>query len=134
MIGLKYIMFITETPLKEIAAELNVTPQFVASWNKGTRRINNKYKEELSKYFKVDKQYISKELTLEDKINIELQLNNKTFFNKETKDFSEMTSTINIMREKYRDLLEEYIELSNKHRRLKDNMNNISDLIKKNIE
>lgn len=126
MIGLKYIMFITDTSLKDIASELNVTPQLIAAWNKGTRNIGNEYKSTLSKYFNLDEKYFSKELTLEDKINIELKLENRTYINKEIKDLSKITEDINSMRNKYSKLLDKYISLSNEHEKLKESIKIIS--------
>lgn len=126
MIGLKYIMFITDTSLKDIASELNVTPQLIAAWNKGTRNIGDEYKSILSKYFNLDEKYFSKEITLEDKINIELKIENKTYLNKEIKDLSKITEDINSMRSKYSQLLDKYISLSNEHENLKDSIRSIS--------
>lgn len=127
MIGLKYIMFITDTSLKDIASELNVTPQLIAAWNKGTRNIGDEHKATLSKYFNLDGKYFSKELTLEDKINIELKIENKTYLNKEIKDLSKITEDINSMRNKYSQLLDKYISLSNEHKRLKASIHSISN-------
>lgn len=126
MIGLKYIMFITDTSLKDIANELNVTPQLIAAWNKGTRNIGYEHKIILSKYFNLEEKYFSKELTLEDKINIELKLENKTYINKEIQDLSKITEDINSMRNKYSQLLDKYISLNNEHEKLKESIKIIS--------
>lgn len=77
MIGLKYIAFVTETQLKEIASNVNVSPQAVGDWMKGKKPIANKHIPVLSRLFGVSEEYISKELTLQDKVDIELQLNVK---------------------------------------------------------
>lgn len=74
MNGLKYLLFVKEMPLKEVAKHLNVTPQLIASWSNGVQRIPASQLQALSTFFQVEAELIRKELTLNDKIMIECQL------------------------------------------------------------
>lgn len=74
MNGLKYLLFVKEMPLKEVAKHLNVTPQLIASWSNGVQRIPVHQLQALSEFFQVEAELIRKELTLNDKILIECQL------------------------------------------------------------
>ena len=74
MNGLKYLLFVKEMPLKEVAKQLNVTPQLIASWSNGVQRIPVNQLQALSDFFHVEAELIRKELSLTDKIMIECQL------------------------------------------------------------
>lgn len=75
--GLKYLLFIKEIPLKTVANQLSVTPQLIASWSNGIQRIPAHQLEKLSQFFQVQPELIRKELTLDDKIKIECQLDDQ---------------------------------------------------------
>ena len=75
--GLKYLLFIKEIPLKTVANQLSVTPQLIASWSNGIQRIPAHQLEKLSQIFQVHPELIRKELTLDDKIKIECQLDDQ---------------------------------------------------------
>lgn len=77
MNGLKYLLFVKEMPLKEVAKHLQVTPQLIAAWSNGVQRIPTGKLCALSEFFQVDTSLIGKELTLNDKILIECQLESK---------------------------------------------------------
>lgn len=77
MKGLNYILFVTETPYKELAYELKVTAQMVTNWAKGTKPIADKHLPKLKARFGVSESYFAKELTLQDKMEIEMQLASK---------------------------------------------------------
>ena len=73
MNGLKYVLFIKELSLKEVADKLHVTPQAVASWSNGSRKIPTDHLETLSHFLKVDGSLLQKDVLLEDKIKLEIQ-------------------------------------------------------------
>ena len=83
MNGLAYILFVTDTPQKEIALELHVSSQMLTKWLKGLKPIAEKHLPVLSSYFGIPVMYFQKELTLQDKIEIEMQLasRSKTYEN-----------------------------------------------------
>lgn len=60
-----------------MANQLSVTPQLIASWSNGIQRIPAHQLEKLSQFFQVQPELIRKELTLDDKIKIECQLDDQ---------------------------------------------------------
>lgn len=74
MNGLKYVLFIKEYSLQEVANHLGVTAQGLASWSNGTKKIPAKRLVELSEFFGVDADLLQKIIRLEDRIEIERQL------------------------------------------------------------
>lgn len=74
MNGLKYVLFIKEYSLQEVANHLGVTAQGLASWSNGTKKIPAKRLVELSEFFGVDADLLQKTIRLEDRIEIERQL------------------------------------------------------------
>lgn len=78
MNGLNYILFVNETPHKELAAELGVTAQMVNSWVKGVKPIASKHLPKLTNLLGVEEKYFQLPLTLQDKVEIELQLASKS--------------------------------------------------------
>ncbi|MGN4723939.1 helix-turn-helix domain-containing protein [Bacillus cereus group sp. MYBK15-3] len=78
MNGLTYILFVNETPHKELAAELGVTAQMVNSWVKGVKPIASKHLPKLTSLLGVEEKYFQIPLTLQDKVEIELQLASKS--------------------------------------------------------
>lgn len=78
MNGLAYMMFVSDVPHKEVADKLGVSVQMVTNWLKGTKPIANKHIPTLNKMMGVSEEYFQRELTLKDKIEIELQLASKT--------------------------------------------------------
>jgi plasmid maintenance system antidote protein VapI len=77
MIGLSYILFVTDTPHKVIGDHLGVSAQMITNWISGTKTIADKHLMNLSRYFGVSPEVFKKELTLQDKIEIEMQLASK---------------------------------------------------------
>lgn len=75
MNGLKYVLFVKELSLKEVAKELHVTPQAIAAWSNGSRNIPVDHLEKLAHFLKVDGSLLQKDLLLEDKIKLEIQCN-----------------------------------------------------------
>lgn len=75
MNGLKYIINAKELSLKEVSERVQVTSQLVALWASGSRNIPQNHAQTLSDYFGVDVSLLTKQkLLLDDKIQIELQL------------------------------------------------------------
>ena len=74
MNGLKYILFVKELSLKEVADQVGVVPQLIAAWSNGVRKIPEHHIRTLSSYLRVEPDLIVKDLLLEDKIKIEMQL------------------------------------------------------------
>ncbi|PGT89887.1 hypothetical protein [Bacillus thuringiensis] len=78
MNGLNYILFVTETKHTDIASQLEVTPQMVNAWVKESKPIASKHLPKLVSHFGVADEYFQKSLTLQDRIEIEMQLASKT--------------------------------------------------------
>lgn len=74
MNGLKFISFTTNTPLKEVAKLLGVTPQAVNDWVQGRKEIPQKRLSVLADYFGFSEKLLKSELSIKDKIDIEVQL------------------------------------------------------------
>lgn len=102
MNGLKYLLFVKEMPLKEVAKHLGVTPQLIASWSNGAQNIPDRQLSALSDFFKVEEMLIRKELSLNDKIMIERQLEST----RSTTDLNEISAL--------------YVELKSLQQRLKE--------------
>lgn len=107
MNGLAYIMFVSDVSHKEVASKLDVSVQMVTNWLRGVKPIADKHVPTFHKMFGVSAEYFQKELTLQDKIEIELQLASKT---KGFVDIDHQAATLHrqneAMKEKYMKLLE----------------------------
>lgn len=106
MNGLAYIMFVSDVSHKEVASKLDVSVQMVTNWLRGVKPIADKHIPTFHKMFGVAAEYFQKELTLQDKIEIELQLASKT---KGYVDIDYQAATLHrqneAMKEKYMKLL-----------------------------
>lgn len=78
MTGLEYVIFVTGTPKKEVAQELEVSVQIITKWVQRLKPIAKKHIPKLVKKFGISEEYFQKELSLQDKIEIELQLASKS--------------------------------------------------------
>lgn len=107
MNGLAYMMFVSDITHKEVAGKLGVSVQMVTNWLRGVKPISDKHIPALHKMFGVSSEYFQKEITLQDKIEIELQLASKT---KEYVDIDFQAATLHrqneAMKEKYMKLLD----------------------------
>ena len=83
MNGLKYALFAKGVSSTELSEELGVSPQLVNLWSNQRRNIPNQYLETLSEFFEIEPELFEKELLLQDKIQIEMQLNASKLMGKE---------------------------------------------------
>lgn len=74
MLGLRYIMFITETKATELSKGIDVSVQFINDWVKKRKPIPAKHLPSLSEYFSLEEGYFTKDLTLKDKLEIDKQV------------------------------------------------------------
>lgn len=74
MLGIEYILFTTGISKKEVAFILDLSPSAVSHFITGKRKIRWRQSELLSSLTGVPSEYFSKELTRQDKIEIELVL------------------------------------------------------------
>lgn len=74
MLGIEYILFTTGISKKEVAFILDLSPSAVSHFITGKRKIRWRQGELLSSLTGVPSEYFSKELTRQDKIEIELVL------------------------------------------------------------
>lgn len=72
MIGLEYIAKTFHVEYKEIAVRLSIKPQTINSWLRGKRPIPEKQLQKLSKIFELDSDYFTRELTSEEKLDIQI--------------------------------------------------------------
>ncbi|WP_061312565.1 transcriptional regulator [Clostridium botulinum] len=77
MIGLEYICELYSKSYNSVAEELGISRQSVNGWLKRTRPIPKKYLPKLSNMFELPEEYFYKELTEEEKKNVEKE---KIFF------------------------------------------------------
>lgn len=107
MNGLNYTLLMTGIPQKELATELKVSVQLVASWVKGVKPIAEKHLLPIAEKVGVEKKYLQKELSLQDKIEIEMQLSSGTE-RYENVDFqaAALHKRNEAMKEKYMSLLQ----------------------------
>lgn len=77
MNGLKYILFITDTTLKEISEMLQVSHQFVTACSNGVKKLPEKHAKTLQNHFRIPSIYFTKSLTLKEKMYVDLLLQEK---------------------------------------------------------
>lgn len=78
MNGLKYLMFVADKQHKEVGDVCEVSSQMVTNWVREVKPISKRHLPILANYFGVEVKYIDKELSLQDKVEIELQLASKS--------------------------------------------------------
>lgn len=128
MIGLKYILFVKELSLKEIANHCCVTTQLVTLWCSGSRRIPENHLENLSAYFKIEPDLIKKDLTFEDKIKIEMQLGMPGTHQCQDLDTIELYKRHEALKRRYAHLLTVLKETDEENKQLKQTIKDIQNL------
>jgi hypothetical protein len=72
MIGLSYILKISDITERDLSKNLNIRQQNIDLWiNDKTRKIPKKWLSQLSKIFNMDIEYFQKELTELDKLKLQ---------------------------------------------------------------
>ena len=120
--------------LKEVAQEVHVTSQLVAAWASGTRKIPLNHAQTLSKVFNVDVDDIMKEeLFLEDKIQIEIQMNIKGRVPEALKEQIDLYNRYERLKQRYGKRLEDIKELEAENKALKETLKVIQGICQENI-
>jgi transcriptional regulator with XRE-family HTH domain len=70
MLGLKYIGQIKGLDLKDVSALIDVTPQSMNSWVHGKRKFPQERIKQMAEVLNVPEEYITKQITDKDKIEI----------------------------------------------------------------
>lgn len=134
MNGLKYIISMKELSLKEVAQEVGVTSQLVASWASGARKIPLNHAQTLSAYFKVSADHIMKEeLCLNDKVQIEIQMSVGEQFPEVLMEQINLHHNYEKLEERYRSCLEEVKRLESENKALKETLKLIQVICQENI-
>lgn len=105
MNGLKYALFVKGLSLKEVAAELKIVPQSMTYWVNGTRPIPSDQLHRLAQFLKVEATLLTKEVLLEDKIKIEVQLNLPGVQSYETLETLDLYHRHEQLKRRYKELL-----------------------------
>jgi hypothetical protein len=132
MNGLKYTLFVQELPLKWVAGVLKVSVSAVNDWASGRKPIPDKRKEALSGLLGVSSGYLDKPLGIEDKLEIELQLNrmDRDELSAEAK-FLEVVKQNTTIINRYKDLLNDFNQQTNQFYELVEKIETLNKSLSK---
>ena len=138
MNGLKYALFAKGVSSTELSEELGVSPQLVNLWSNQRRSIPNQYLETLSDFFEIEPELFEKELLLQDKIQIEMQLNAPKLMGKEGICIDtgstniDMYHRLEMLSRDYKSLLFQYNQEAERSKQHEELINLIHELSGKN--
>lgn len=130
MNGLKYVLFMKEMTGKELANQLHVSQQLVASWCNGSRTIADHYLEPLGDILRVEPQLLKKELLLEDKMTLDLQLGLGGIQSEQLLEVAEVYKRHETLKQRYLNILNQLYTLEAKNRSLEHVIQQMRELLK----
>lgn len=131
MNGLKYVLLMKDIPFKTLAAELSVSPQLITAWCQGKKTIPPHYFKTLSDCLGVEARLLNKDLTLNDKIQIESQLNPEDVFAFDVSQLHQLMQQNQQLKQKHTRLLEVLLETDQELKTTQLKLEQIQSILKR---